>query len=287
MIKEGDKIAVWFSCGAASAIALSETIRLYGDRCEILALNNYIKEEDEDNQRFLRDVEKWLDIKIHRVINPKYPNCSIVEVFDERKFMSSPYGAPCTGELKKKARQIWEKGNHVDWHVLGFTSEEKRRLENFKITERSNVIGVLVDQGISKSDCFIKILDAGLALPRNYLRGYPNGNCPGCVKVTSATYWNHVRRVDPHIFHDRAVQSRAIGAKLVRCHPKYLSWCVRDDMGYWWDTRENKKLHVVGKDGKERLDPPRIYLDELPPNATGRKMKNLDFECGIFCEEKL
>ena len=28
-------------------------------------------------------------------------------------------------------------------------------------------------------------------------------------------------------------------------------------------------------------------LDELPVNAKGRPLKNYDFECGIFCEEKL
>jgi len=27
----------------------------------------------------------------------------------------------------------------------------------------------------------------------------------------------------------------------------------------------------------------RIFLDELPPDAKGRSMKNLNFECGIFC----
>lgn len=29
----------------------------------------------------------------------------------------------------------------------------------------------------------------------------------------------------------------------------------------------------------------RIFLEELDPTAKGNRMKNLDFECGIFCEE--
>lgn len=31
----GDKIAVWFSCGAASAVAAKLTVEQYGDRCDV------------------------------------------------------------------------------------------------------------------------------------------------------------------------------------------------------------------------------------------------------------
>lgn len=53
-------IAVWFSCGAASAVAAKLTIEKYGDTHEIHVLNNPVAEEDQDNIRFLHDVEKWL-----------------------------------------------------------------------------------------------------------------------------------------------------------------------------------------------------------------------------------
>jgi len=55
----------------------------------------------------------------------------------------------------------------------------------------------------------------------------------------------------PEIFEERSKQSREIGAKLVRVKDK------------------------------------RIFFDELKPTDMGRSMKNLDFECGIFCEEKI
>lgn len=29
-----------------------------------------------------------------------------------------------------------------------------------------------------------------------------------------------------------------------------------------------------------------IFLDELDPKAKGRPMKNMNFDCGIFCEER-
>jgi hypothetical protein len=99
---EMDTIAVWFSCGAASAVAAFKTIEKYGSSHDIRIVNNPVAEEDADNRRFLFDVEKWLGKKIEYAINPKYPSCSCVDVWADRKFMSGPIGAPCTMELKKK-----------------------------------------------------------------------------------------------------------------------------------------------------------------------------------------
>jgi len=64
-------IAVWFSCGAASAVAAKKTIEKYGDTHTIRIINNPVAEEHEDNRRFLSDVEKWLGIEIEMAINPK------------------------------------------------------------------------------------------------------------------------------------------------------------------------------------------------------------------------
>lgn len=116
-------IAVWFSCGAASAVAAKLTIEKYSDTHDIRVLNNYIVEEGADNVRFLGDVQVWLGVAIETVINPKYPKCSAWDVWERRGYMSGVAGAPCTFHLKKEARQIWERENRVDWHVLGFTAE--------------------------------------------------------------------------------------------------------------------------------------------------------------------
>lgn len=246
----GDKIVVWFSCGAASAVAAKQTIALYGGICPIHIVNNPVKEEDEDNIRFLGDVEKWLGKKIEFAINSKYPSCSAMEVWEDRQFMSGVAGAPCTLELKKKARYEWEIKNRPDWHVLGFTAEEKYRYDKFILNERPNTLPILIDAKISKGECFQIISEAGIELPNIYKKGGPNANCKGCVKATSPTYWNWVRREYPKDFNDRAIQSREIGARLVR---------VKDE---------------------------RIFLDELDPNATGAPMKDMNFECGIFCNTK-
>lgn len=128
-------IAVWFSCGAASAVAAKLTLDLYGKDNLVKIVNNPIREEHEDNQRFLKDVENWLDHPIEFAVRSKYPNQSCEEVWEDRRFMSGPMGAPCTLELKKKARQEWEVSNKPDYTVLGFTAEEVKRADRFRLTE--------------------------------------------------------------------------------------------------------------------------------------------------------
>jgi hypothetical protein len=246
----GKKIAVWFSCGVASAVAAKKTIELYGDRNNVFVVNNPVLEEHHDNQRFLHDIENWIGVKIEKAINPKYPTTSIVDVFNKRKYMSGVKGAPCTLELKKNARVYWESMNNPDWHVLGFTFDEIKRHKSFTLSERQNVLPVLIDLKLTKQDCFKIINEAGIEIPKIYKIGFPNANCIGCVKASSPTYWNLVRNKFPSEFNVRAKQSREIGARLVRYKGK------------------------------------RIFLDELPLDAKGRDIKNMSIECGIFCEEK-
>lgn len=243
-----DLIVVWFSCGAASAVALKLTVDTYGiDR--VRAMNQPIVEEGEDNRRFARDVGDWCGIEIEEFSNPKYPSNSAVDVWDHRGAMVFPHGAPCTRHLKKDARYLFESGNwRPDWHVFGFTADERSRYENFRITERDNLLPILHMHGMSKVNCAITLRNAGLELPIAYKQGYPNANCKGCVKATSPTYWNLVRVTDPDVFWARAEQSRKLGVRLVR---------------------------VKGK---------RIFLDELHPDTKGRPLKSMP-DCGITCEE--
>lgn len=245
---KGKKIVVWFSCGAASAVAAKLTIEKYGKENEVIICNTPIAEEDIDNRRFLKDVEAWIGQKVEIVIASKWPNSSAVEVWEKRKYMSGIYGAPCTKELKKEARYEWQEKNNPDWHVLGFTYNERKRHRLFVISELPNVIPVLIEAKITKKKSYEIIKEAGIELPRIYEMGSPNANCDGCVKATSPTYWNHIRKIKPEVFKARAEQSRRLGVRLVRYKKK------------------------------------RIFLDELPPDAKGRPMKNMSFECGIFCE---
>jgi 3'-phosphoadenosine 5'-phosphosulfate sulfotransferase (PAPS reductase)/FAD synthetase len=240
-------IVVWFSCGAASAAALKLTLERFPDE-DVRAVNQPIAEEHPDNRRFLHDVAEWCSVEIEEYTASKYPTASAVDVWEKRKAMVFPHGAPCTVHLKKEARQEWEKINSPDWHVLGFTVEERGRHERFIETERSNVIPVLIDAAMTKADCGDMIRAAGIKLPEVYDFGLPNANCLGCVKATSPTYWNHIRRVFPDVFAARAEQSRRLGVRLVR---------------------------VAGE---------RVFLDELDPAAKGAPMWQMP-ACSLFCEE--
>jgi len=241
-----ETIAVWFSCGAASAVAAKKTIQKYSETHKVIIVNNPVVNEHEDNLRFLKDCEKWFGQKIISAINDKYPSCDIRDVFEKRKYISGVAGAPCTKELKKEARYQFERANKIDYHVLGFTFDEKKRSDRFVKFERENVIPILIDLRLTKGHCFDILLDAGIKLPEIYKLGFPNANCIGCVKSQSPTYWNLVREKSPDVFQDRAEQSRRIGAKLVK------------------------------RKGQ------RIFLDELLPKDKGGKIKS--WECGIFFE---
>lgn len=241
-------ICVWFSCGAASAVAAKKTVEKYGETHNVLIVNNPIKEEHHDNQRFLKEVETWIGLPIIQASSSKYPSNSIIDVFDKRKYISGVHGAPCTKELKKEARYEFEETHKIDWHVLGFTIDEWERQKRFNLHERGNTIPVLITELLTKEDCFKILQRAGIKLPEIYSLGYPNANCIGCVKSQSPTYWNLVRKTFPDVFTQRAEQSREIGCKLVK---------------------------LKGK---------RIYLDELKETDKGGKIKSWD--CGIFCDIK-
>lgn len=245
----GKDIVVWFSCGMASAVAAKLTVDVYGKHNNVTIVNTPIAEEDDDNRRFADDVSKWIGKEIHFEVNHKFPLSSIVDVFDRKKYMGGIKGAPCTQLLKKEARYQYTSRVNVDFHVLGFTSDERRRHDKFVLTEISNVIPVLIEFGVTKTMCKHIIAQAGIDRPRMYDLGYPNANCPGCIKSTSPAYWNLVRKTHPEVFESRATQSRRIGAKLVR---------------------------VSGE---------RVFLDELSREDDSGVIDE-SVECGIFCEER-
>jgi len=275
-----ETIAVWFSCGAASAVAAKKTIEKYGDTHNVLIVNNPVVNEHHDNLRFLKDCEKWFGQEVISATNKNYPSCDIKDVFDRRKYISGVAGAPCTQQLKKEARYQFEDNNKIDWHVLGFTSDEKGRSDRFIKSEKDNLIPVLIDLDLDKGKCFDIIMDAGIELPEIYKLGFPNANCIGCVKSQSPTYWNLVRDKFPEIFADRAEQSRRIGARLVKIHMKYLPWTVKID-GIYYDSDTDEKLTTTNSKGK-LIHSIRIHLDDLPEGINNGKIKS--WECGSFCE---
>jgi len=242
-------IGVWFSKGAASAVAAKKTIEIYGKYHDVIIINNPVDEEDADNMRFQKDISNWIGKEIIEAKNSKLGHTSAVQVWADRSYMSGNKGAPCTMLLKKEARYEFEATHKIDWHVLGFCANEKGRHDRFITQERENVIPVLINLSITKNDCYKIIEDAGIELPLSYRLGYDNANCIGCVKSSGVWYWNKTRQTHPEIFRQRAIQSREIGCKLVRLNGK------------------------------------RIFLDELPEDAIGRP-SHRSVECSSFCDTK-
>lgn len=211
---------IWFSNGAASAVAAKLTLELFPD-AEVINCDMR-KDEHPDNARFRGDVERWIGKPVKLISNPLFQ--SVDDVFEARKYMSGPDGAPCTTEMKKVPRFNYQWVEDI--HVFGFTLDETmpgcRRADRDRIRrieEENHELRfewILRDRGITKADTLRIVAEAGIDLPVLYKLGYKNNNCLGCVKATSPAYWNAVRRDFPATFAKRCEQSRRIGCQLVR-----------------------------------------------------------------------
>lgn len=204
---------VWFSCGAASAVAAKVAIEQYGTDHVYIVYCDTSASEHSDNVRFLADVEEWIGKKVTIIRSTRYQN--IDDVFEKTRYMAGPQGARCTVEMKKVPRHVFQFPD--DAHVFGFTADEAKRVTNF--TQRNpelDLAWVLLDAGITKQMCYAELTAAGIDLPKMYLLGYRNNNCIGCVKVTSPGYWDKVAADFPGVFAKRAEQSRRLGVRLTR-----------------------------------------------------------------------
>lgn len=201
---------VWFSCGAASAVAAKLAIEKYRG-CKVVYCDTSATEHP-DNNRFFNDVQRWIKRKIIRLRSKRYP--TINDVFRIRKYMSGPSGAVCTTELKKLVREDWQRIDDI--HIFGYTSDEIHRAEQFEARNPNLAIEwILIDNDVSKEDCLTRLRKARIVQPKMYDLGFEHNNCLGCVKSASPGYWNRTRRLFPQVFQLRCDQSRVIGTRLV------------------------------------------------------------------------
>ena len=215
-VPAGARILCWFSCGAASACATRDTLFVFRKTHEVIPVYcDTSRNEHPDNERFIKDCEKWFEAPVMRLKSAKFD--TVEEVFEKQRYMSGPKGAVCTGALKKTPRFDFAKPDDI--HVFGFTANEKRRIKAFEQRNPElNLLWMLAESGTTKPACFKRLLKEGIALPRMYELGYRNNNCIGCVKSTSPGYWQKVRADFPEVFAQRAQQSREIGCRLLEIH---------------------------------------------------------------------
>lgn len=238
----GDAVSrhlVWFSAGAASAVDAKLTVNEHPN-----AVVAYVDPGSEhiDNRRFISAVSVWLDHDI--VTLHPYPYRDTWEVWNARRFLVGPHGAPCTIELKKKVRFAFQQPDDIQ--VFGYTAEEAHRAERFRELNPEVALSCpLIDRGLTKADCLAIIDRAGIELPAMYRLGFRNNNCIGCPKG-GIGYWNHIRRHFYPVFDRMAKLERDIG-------------------------------HSVLKDA----DGP-VWLDELDPER-GDLLGEPSIDCSLLC----
>lgn len=247
------RILCWFSCGVASAVATKLAIEANANKPEPLPLvvaRCWVAEEDEDNDRFSDDCQRWFGVPVLQLMAKEYLG-SCYEVFKDRRFISGPRGAPCTIELKKKVREAFQRPDDI--HVFGYTTEEQDRWDAF--LDGNNGIktwNILGDKWLTHEDCLAIVQRAGIRLPDQYARGFKHNNCKACVKATSPDYWKMVRHYHPQEF------ARMAEA----CKPGAL-------------TTNGARL--------VRIKEVRYFLHELPEGPFDPKNQDT-VQCGIFCE---
>lgn len=249
------RVLVWFSCGAASAVALKAALEKYVPLgYEVLGVYcDTSKDEHPDNARFLSDVERWLGVKIVKLKSEKYD--TVFDVFDDFKFIMSPQGAPCTGQLKRAVGNTFRAVGDVN--VYGYTADPReidRALRYIEQNFDQLTDFVLVEAGITKAQCFDIVKAAGIELPVMYRLGFANNNCLGCVKVRSLNYWLKIRHYFPQRFARMAAKHRELNFKLIKFQ--------RDGIVIRW------------------------FLDEIPadmqPDLSNVEGEG-DAECGVLC----
>jgi hypothetical protein len=198
----------WFSCGAASAVATKFIPQALPVYCETGS-------EHPDNERFLRDCERWFGRKVERLRSDKYADTW--DVWQQRRYLAGIDGAPCTVALKVEPRLAFQRPD--DTHVFGYTADgpDAARAERLRATyPELKVVTPLIDRGITKQGCLAMVERAGIRLPPTYAMGFVNNNCLPCVKATSPAYWALIRLRFPDKFDRLAKLSRELGVRLCR-----------------------------------------------------------------------
>lgn len=241
----------WFSCGITSAVACKLAIEKY-KRVELYYIK--INTAHPDNERFIKECEKWYGQKIN-IIRSHYYKDQYDVIYKER-YVNGPDGAKCTKVLKKEVRFDLEERLKPDLfepdrpqfihQVQGYEWDVKEitRAIDFAIDfPYTNPVYPLIENRLTKENCAQILLDAGIDLPTMYKLGYNNNNCIGCVKGGRG-YWNKIRNDFPDTFNKMAEAERHIGHS-----------CIKG-----------------------------IFLDELDPND-GRTPKPIIPNCSVVCED--
>lgn len=237
----------WFSCGTTSAVACKLALDMYGkENVDLWYIDTGAAHQD--NKRFIEQCEKWYGVKIKTAKSQKYScplECAKKELFN------TPYGSPCTLNMKKKVRQEQIMPLYADfevWHILGFeyTQHEVNRALRWKEQQTKNCVFPLIYKHLTKKQCLLILKNEGIEIPAMYKLGYNNNNCIGCFKGGMG-YWNKIRKDFPNVFEEVSKVEQETGHT-----------CLK-------------------KDGQQ------LYLKDLKPDWGNHKDLEIP-DCGLFCD---
>lgn len=205
-----------------------------------------VTDQHPDSMRFIKDCEKAIGVEIEILKSTEYRD--VEDVCRSTGMINSPFGAACTGMLKKKIRKQWENEQYRNGitdlaYIWGYDAAEKRRADSMiaNFPEFHHEFP-LIEKNLSKEavhGLFDRMFN--IKRPVMYELGYSNNNCVGCIKGGMG-YWNKIRQDFPLVFEKRAKMERDIGHS-----------CINGQ-----------------------------YLDELEPNR-GRMSEEIMSDCDIMC----
>lgn len=189
------------SSGLSSYEALRRTLERYGHaNTEAVFADvkgdstNPYDGEDEDNYRFLADIERHLGITITRLNQHK----TVWDVYrKERAFMlvnGLTRFAPCSKVLKREPLDAYVEERYQPDEcviVVGMKWSELARMEKLERAKAPYRVWFPLAEAPYVDDCHIQaeLERAGIAVPRMYLEGFEHANCGRwCVHAGQAHY---------------------------------------------------------------------------------------------------
>jgi hypothetical protein len=209
-------IVAWWSGGITSAVACKKALENYSGQIAIVYIET--GSHHDDTLRFKDDCEKWYQRSIETIQTKKYSDH--FDVLGKDRFINSPGGARCTKVLKRDVREKWEKTQYIKGYVWGFdfNKKEQGRADRIKIAiPKYDHYFPLLDDKITKQDCFEIIKKQNIEIPTMYKLGFHNNNCIGCVKGGMG-YWNLIRKHFPDVFLKMSQTEREVGRSCLRSH---------------------------------------------------------------------
>lgn len=195
------KYVVNISSGLASAEALERTIDRYGMENTIGVFadvkGHSIDEhagEDEDNYRFLSDIERWFNMSFVRIVEGR----DIWQVMFDERAITIPVGptkvAKCSIKLKREPIDAWVKAQFAPSEatmIAGLGWDEPHRIEAFSRAKAPYPCWFPLNERPYLDKCQLaeKWESRGIKVPALYELGFTHANCGGfCVKAGQAHF---------------------------------------------------------------------------------------------------